>query len=322
MTKQTIGVLVMSYGTPESLEQVKDYYTHIRRGRPPEPAQLEDLLARYEAIGGVFPLRKNTNAQVAYLETKLNEYVQASELEAENIHFKCYQGLKHASPFIEDGLKQMKDDGIKEAVSIVLAPHYSSMSVGSYNKRAQETAQEIGMSISSINDYHLHPPFIQALAERAVETVHQFDKTEQKNVRFIFTAHSLPEKILESNDPYPEQLLESSRAIMHKAKLNNEWQFAWQSAGRTAMPWLGPDILDVLQTIRDEEQDVQNIIISPIGFVSDHLEVLYDIDIECQNKATQLGLNLKRTRSLNTDPLYIETLADMVWGKWKERNHS
>ncbi|MDQ1912377.1 ferrochelatase [Paenibacillus sp. GD4] len=301
-----IGVLVMSYGTPESLEQVEAYYTHIRRGNPPSPEQLKDLTDRYEAIvGGVFPLRENTNKQVQALEDRLNEQYPDYE-------FRCYQGLKHAAPFIEDGVDSMARDGLKQAVGVVLAPHYSVMSVGGYIKRAQEKAQEHGLDIRFVRSYHLHPQLIEALAERVTEALRKFDAPSDK-VKVIFTAHSLPEKILEMRDPYPEQLLETSRAIASRTGVTN-WEFGWQSAGQTGTPWLGPDILDVLQRIR-KEQEAQHVLVCPIGFVSDHLEVLYDLDIEAQKTARELGLHLERTRSLNTDPLYISTLSDVVYAE-------
>jgi ferrochelatase len=303
MSKRNIGVLVMSYGTPEDLDQVEAYYTHIRRGRPPAPEQLEDLTNRYEAIGGLFPLRANTNKQVQALEDKLNQ-------QHPDMTFTCYQGLKHAHPLIEDGVKQMAEDGITEAVGVVLAPHFSTMSVGSYNKRAKETAVELGIAMNFVENYHLHPSLIEALVTRVENALSRFQEADKEQVRVIFSAHSLPEKILELNDPYPDQLLETSKVIAEKTGVSN-WQFAWQSAGQTAMPWLGPDILDVLRTIHQEER-VQHVLICPIGFVSDHLEVLYDIDIECQGIARELGMHLERTESLNTDPKYIETLADVV----------
>lgn len=304
MSKRRIGVLVMSYGTPESHEQVEAYYTHIRRGQPPSPEQLKELKDRYEAIvGGVFPLRDNTNNQVKALQDQLN-------LDHPEYEFSCYQGLKHAYPFIEDGVQLMLEDGITEAIGIVLAPHYSAMSVGSYIKRAQEVVDQHSISMRFVKNYHLHPLLIQALSTRLTDVLAKFPETHKDEIRVIFSAHSLPEKILEMNDPYPEQLLETSRAICAVTNVSN-WQFAWQSAGRTASPWLGPDILDVLKTIGMDEQ-IKHVVISPIGFVSDHLEVLYDIDIEAQKVAQSLGLHLERTASLNTDPLYMKVLADSV----------
>lgn len=294
----------MSYGTPESLEQIEAYYTHIRRGQPPTPEQLQELSDRYEAIvGGVFPLRENTNNQVKALQEHL-------ERNYPQLQFQCYQGLKHTEPFIEDGVRQMAADGIQEAIGIVLAPHYSVMSVGSYIKRAQEETVKHRLTIHFVRNYHLHPLLIRALSDRLNDALARFTETRKDEIRVIFSAHSLPEKILEMNDPYPSQLLGTSRAISAETGITN-WQFAWQSAGRTATPWLGPDILEVLRSIYREEQ-VRFVIISPIGFVSDHLEVLYDIDIEAMKLAGELGIHLERTASLNTDPLYIQVLGDSV----------
>lgn len=311
MTNQRIGVLVMSYGTPASLDQVEAYYTHIRRGHPPTPEQLKDLTDRYEAIvGGFFPLRENTNKQVQALEDRLNA-------DHPDLSFKCYQGLKHAEPYIEDGVEQMAKDGIRQAVGVVLAPHYSIMSVGGYIKRAQEKAAELGLQMQFVKSYHLHPQLLEALSQRVTDTLTRFGTASKDEVRVIFTAHSLPEKILEMRDPYPEQLLETSRAIAAQAGITN-WQFGWQSAGQTGTPWLGPDILDVLQTIASEGQ-AKHVLVCPIGFVSDHLEVLYDLDIEAQKTARELGIHLERTPSLNTDPLYMAALSDVVYAQCERK---
>lgn len=304
MAAEKIGVLVMSYGTPQSLEQIEAYYTHIRRGRPPAPEQLEELTNRYKAIvGGVFPLRENTNRQVQHLEETLNASAPDS------MQFVCYQGLKHASPFIEDGVQQMAADGIQHAVGIVLAPHYSVMSVGSYMKRAQEEAQKAGIRLSCVQSYHLHPLLIQALAERVEKAFQHFPSERRNDVKVLFTAHSLPKRILDMGDPYPDQLLATSRAIAERTNITN-WQFAWQSAGNTPDPWLGPDILDELESLKSEQ--VREVLVCPIGFVSDHLEVLYDLDIEAKQTAERLGMHLERTESLNTEPLYMKVLADAV----------
>lgn len=304
MAKRKLGVLVMSYGTPESLDQIEAYYTHIRRGNPPSAEQLEELKARYEAIvGGFFPLRENTNKQVAGLEEELNR-------EGGDVEYRCYQGLKHAYPFIEDGVQQMAKDGITEAVGVVLAPHFSTMSVGGYIKRAKETAETVGVRMSFVKSYHLHPTLLDALSSRVERALAKFEGVDKNEVRVIFSAHSLPARILEIGDPYPDQLMATSQAIAEKVGLTN-WQFGWQSAGQTSVPWLGPDILDVLATVRKEEQ-VENVLVCPIGFVSDHLEVLYDLDIEAQQVAKELGMHLERTESLNTDPQYMQTLADVV----------
>lgn len=302
MSDRKIGVLVMSYGTPESMEHIEEYYTHIRHGRPPSKEQLEDLKARYEAIGGSFPLREITNRQVAEFGKTVNRLVPEYE-------FVCYQGMKHARPFIEDGVQQMARDGIREAVGIVLAPHYSSMSVGEYVRRARKQAEESGIRMRFVESYHLHPKLIEALSNRVHAALERFSEAERDGVKVVYTAHSLPARILEMNDPYPEQLLATSRKISERCGLTN-WLFAWQSAGKTGTPWLGPDILETLHALRQE--GVRNVLVCPVGFVSDHLEILYDLDIEAQQTAKQLGMHLERTESLNTDPLYMETLSDMV----------
>ncbi|ANY68521.1 ferrochelatase [Paenibacillus sp. BIHB 4019] len=301
-----IGVLVMSYGTPESLDDVEAYYTHIRRGHPPTPEQLTDLYGRYEAIvGGVFPLRENTNGQVAGLQDKLEQLAPG--------RYACYQGLKHARPYIEDGVEEMARDGIKQAVGIVLAPHYSTMSVGSYIKRAQEKASELGVEMTFVKQYHLHPKLLQALTERVTDGLARLSASSggETNVKVLFSAHSLPEKIRELGDPYEEQLLETSRAVAKQAGIADDgWQFTWQSAGRTRDPWLGPDILETLAEL--SEQEVKAVLAAPIGFVSDHLEVLFDLDIEAKTTAKNMGITLERIKMLNRDPLYMETLAESV----------
>ncbi|WP_026293589.1 ferrochelatase [Saccharibacillus kuerlensis] len=304
--KKKIGVLVMSYGTPKSLDDVEAYYTHIRRGRPPEPEQLKELKDRYEAIvGGVFPLRENTDRQVEHMQAELNKF------DLPDVEFVCYQGLKHSDPFIEDGVQNMAADGITDAIGIVLAPHYSIMSVGSYIKRAKATAEESGMNIRFIESYHLHPKLIEAFANRVSAKLDLFVETgaQRDDVKVLFSAHSLPEKILAMGDPYRDQLLETSRAVAEKAGVTN-WQFTWQSAGRTSEPWLGPDVLETMKEL--SEQDVRYMLVSPLGFVSDHLEVLYDLDIEAQEVAEELDVRVMRIDSLNTDPLYMQTLADCV----------
>ncbi|XID95501.1 ferrochelatase [Paenibacillaceae bacterium WGS1546] len=302
--KKPVGVLVMSYGTPESMEGIEAYYTHIRRGHPPTAEQLEDLTSRYRTIvGGVFPLRENTNRQAEALQRKLDELAGEGA-------YACYQGLKHAAPFIEDGISAMAADGIREAVGIVLAPHYSSMSVGGYLKRAQAEADKLGISFRGVEEYHLHPELIDALAKRVSEGLAKFGE-DRENVLALFSAHSLPAKIVEMNDPYADQLLATSAAVAEAAGADR-WQFTWQSAGQTGQPWLGPDILETLDQLAAE--GVRSVLVAPVGFVSDHLEVLYDIDIEAKRFAEEKGIRLERIRMLNDDPQYMAVLADSVIG--------
>ncbi|MCG7406008.1 ferrochelatase [Paenibacillus sp. ACRRX] len=309
MSKRKVGVLVMSYGTPSGMDQIEAYYTHIRRGNPPSADQLEELSSRYEAIvGGVFPLREHTNLQVAALQAELDQRTSAQD-----VQYVCYQGLKHAAPFIEDGIASMAQDGIHEAIGIVLAPHYSVMSIGGYLKRAKEEAEKHDIDFRGVESYHLHPKLVEALAIRVKEQLEAYEQegVSSEDVHVLFSAHSLPTRILEMNDPYPAQLLETSEAIAEQCFLDeDQWRFTWQSAGQTGTPWLGPDILDTLQTVKAEGKT--HVLSAPIGFVSDHLEVLYDLDIETTQRAQELGVGFKRTRSLNHDPLYIQVLADSV----------
>ena len=308
-----IGVLVMSYGTPASMEDIEAYYTHIRRGNKPTDEQLQELTDRYKAIvGGVFPLRENTDRQVSSLQDTL-----ARDVRTQGTEFVCYQGLKHAAPFIEDGVEEMAKDGIKQAVGIVLAPHYSMMSIGSYIKRAKAKAEEAGIEMTFVESYHLHPLLIEALAARVNAKLEQFVEAGalRENVRVLFSAHSLPERILSMGDPYQDQLLETSKAVAEKAGVS-KWQFTWQSAGRTNEPWLGPDILDTLQDLKQEQ--VEDVLVAPVGFVSDHLEVLYDLDIEAKAIAKEMDMRLERIESLNSDPLYMEALSDCIVTLWKQ----
>ncbi|MNE38309.1 Ferrochelatase [compost metagenome] len=205
----------------------------------------------------------------------------------------------------------MAQDGIKEAIGIVLAPHYSVMSIGGYIKRAEARAAEAGVSMKFVRSYHTYPKLIEAFAKRVSSKLDLFKEAgaERDQVRVLFSAHSLPAKILEMGDPYRDQLLETSNKVAEKAGVSN-WQFTWQSAGRTADPWLGPDILDTLQDLSKEQ--VEDVLVAPVGFVSDHLEVLFDLDIEAKTVAKELDMRLERIDSLNSDPLYMETLSELI----------
>lgn len=301
-TKETIGILVMSYGTPASMDDIERYYTHIRRGRRPSDAELDDLRRRYAAIGGTFPLRDNTEKQVAalkvFLDTRYPDRLDVRE------------GLKHAEPFIEDTVRDFYQAGIKRLAGIVLAPHYSTMSVGSYVARAQEEAQKYGIESVFVRSYHDHPLLIQALAERVQEGLKAFLHAHDKaKVKVLFSAHSLPQRILNENDPYVDELMLTSRLVAEAAGVK-DWSFVFQSAGGTNEPWLGPDILEVLPKLKEEGYTA--VLVAPVGFVSEHLEVLYDLDQEARLQGETLGLDVRRIRMLGTDPRFIETLVDKL----------
>ncbi|MEK3935526.1 ferrochelatase [Sporosarcina sp. FSL W7-1349] len=309
MTKKTMGLLVMAYGTPYKEEDIEPYYTHIRRGRPPAPEQLEDLRNRYAAIGGISPLAKITENQANALADRLNE-VQ------DDIEFKVYVGLKHITPFIEDAVEKMKEDGIQEAVSIVLAPHFSTFSVKSYNGRAQEEAEKYGIRITSVESWYKQPKFIQYWGDQVRTTFEKMSDTERGSACLIVSAHSLPEKILAAGDPYADQLKETADLIAAAAGVEN-YEVGWQSEGQTPEPWLGPDVQDLTRQLH-EDKGYQAFVYTPVGFVSDHLEVLYDNDYECKVVCDDIGAAYFRPAMPNTDPLFIEAMADAVFEKLNE----
>jgi len=303
MQKEKIGLLVMAYGTPYKEADIEPYYTHIRHGRKPSPEALLDLTERYQAIGGISPLAKITEDQAYALQDKLND-VQ------EDYEFQVYIGLKHIEPFIEDAVKQMADDGIKRAASIVLAPHYSTFSVKSYNGRAQEEAAKYGIQLDSVVDWYNEAGFIQYWAGKITETYDSMPVEERDKAVLIVSAHSLPEKILADGDPYTEQLAETARLISEATGVK-AYEIGWQSEGNTPEPWLGPDVQDLTRDLY-EQKDYRSFVYAPVGFVSDHLEVLYDNDYECKVVCDEVGANYYRPEMPNTDPLFIQTLAEVV----------
>lgn len=304
MTNNQIGLLVMAYGTPRSPEEIEPYYTHIRRGHKPPSELLEDLKHRYEMIGGVSPLARITEEQASSLEKELNARANGKE-------FKVYLGLKHTTPFIEDAVQQMHEDGIQEAVSIVLAPHYSTFSVKSYNGRAKEEAQKLGRPvIHSVDSWYTEPKFVSYWATQLKKTFSFIPIEEQKKTVVIFSAHSLPEKILRVGDPYPNQLEESAHLIAEEANIPH-YAIGWQSAGNTPDPWIGPDVQDLTRELH-EKDGYTSFVYCPVGFVSDHLEVLYDNDYECKLVTDEIGAQYYRPEMPNAKPEFIDGLADVI----------
>ncbi|RBO98392.1 ferrochelatase [Rossellomorea aquimaris] len=304
MTKKKMGLLVMAYGTPYKEEDLERYYTHIRHGRAPSAELLEDLRGRYEAIGGISPLAKITLDQAKSLEEHLNSM-------QDDIEFKMYLGLKHIEPFVEDAVEQMHKDGIQEAVSIVLAPHFSTFSVKSYNGRAKEAAEKLGgPHITSVESWYDEPKFIQYWADRVKETYASMSDEERNHAVLIVSAHSLPERILQSGDPYPMQLEETAKMIAEAAGVE-EYAVGWQSEGNTPDPWLGPDVQDLTRDLF-KEKGYKTFVYTPVGFVSDHLEVLYDNDYECRVVTDDIGASYYRPEMPNAKPEFIDAMADVV----------
>lgn len=307
MTKK-VGLLVMAYGTPYKDEDIERYYTDIRHGHKPSEEMIADLRGRYHAIGGLSPLAKITEAQAYGLEKALNE-------SQDEVEFKAYIGLKHIEPFIEDAVEAMHKDGIEKAISIVLAPHYSSFSVEAYNKRAKDAADKLGgLRIKAINDWYKQPKFIQMWADRINETAKQIPADELLDTVLIVSAHSLPEKIKQHNDPYPDQLQETADFIFEKVVVPH-YALGWQSEGKTGEPWLGPDVQDLTRELYGREK-YKHFIYTPVGFVAEHLEVLYDNDYECKVVTDEVGATYHRPPMPNSDPEFLEVLRTVVWEKY------
>lgn len=290
----------MAYGTPTTPSDVEAYYTRIRHGRPPTPEQLADLVRRYNAIGGTSPLAKRTADQVAGIASALER--------SEPGRFDVRFGSKYEPPLLESTANSFRDEGFEKVIGLVLAPHSSSMSTVQYMERARD-ALGAGVELVEIGAWYDAPGFLELVASRVDEALEQVPSERKPTTEVIFSAHSLPEKILASGDQYPVQLRDSAKRAAKLAGVER-WDIAWQSAGRTPDPWIGPDILAVLRAKKD--QGFTDVVSCPIGFVADHLEVLFDIDIEAQGIAHEIGLNLVRTRSLNDDPHFVEILANIV----------
>jgi len=290
----------MAYGTPSSPADVETYYTHIRRGNAPTPEQLADLVRRYEAIGGTSPLAQRTEAQRSVLEAALQERAPG--------RCRVVLGQKHAAPFIEDAAATVAEAGVEAIVGLVLAPHFSRFSVGQYQERLAAAAIQRGLPVAGIESWHLEPSYLAFLTSAVTDA----RAPMPERTKVLFTAHSLPERVLD-DDPYPEQLRASATSVAEAAGLDRwaGWALGWQSAGRTPEPWRGPDILEVLRDLAATGR-ADGVLVCPQGFVSDHLEVVYDLDIEARARADELGLAFARTRVLNDDATVLGALADRV----------
>jgi ferrochelatase len=278
------AVVLMAYGSPERVEDIRPYLEDIREGRPVSDAAVEELTERYRRIGGRSPLDEITERQRAALERELNVPVHV--------------GMKHWRPRIADAVEAALAGGVDTIVGLVLAPHYSELSIAGYRERLQRAIARRA-ELRFVESWHDHEPFLDVLAERV----------RRSDAHVVFTAHSLPERILELRDPYKEQLLETSELVAERAGLER-WSFAFQSASPTGEPWLGPDILEELDELHS--RGVESVLVCPVGFVSDHLEILWDIDVEARERASELGLELDRIESLNDDPAFIAALAALV----------
>ena len=279
------AILLMAYGSPATADDIRPYLEDIRRGRPVSDEAVDELAERYRRIGGRSPLDDVTEAQRAALEHELG--------------IPVFVGMKHWRPRIAEAVERALDGGATRLVGVVLAPHYSRMSVGEYRERL-EAAVDGRAELMLVESWHDDPAFVDAVAQRVRGT----------DAWVVFTAHSLPERILADGDPYREQLLETSQLVAERAGLGDRWSFAFQSASATGEPWLGPDILDELERLH--AAGVRKVLVAPVGFVSDHLEILWDLDVEARERADKLGLVLARIESLNDDPAFVHALAGVV----------
>ena len=302
----TTGVLLLAYGSPENPDEVEPYFTHIRGGRTPAPESVEHLRDRYRRVGGRTPLLRITREVRAALEAHLNR-------DAGPAAYRVYVGMKHWHPFTGDVMRTMASDGIRRVVAMALAPHYSRISIGGYRNGVDAAQEALGhpFELTFVDSWHLQPEFLAVIAGHVRTALAGFSRRDGDHVTAVFTAHSLPVRIREWGDPYEAQLLASSAAVAKAVGLA-AWRLAWQSAGNTGEPWLGPDILDELDTLHAE--GVRQVLQVPIGFVSEHLEILYDIDVEAAGKAEALGIEFARTALPNATPAFIEALAAVVIG--------
>jgi ferrochelatase len=277
----------MAYGSPERLADVPAYYSDIRGGRAIRPELLEDLVERYRRLGidQGSPLNAITEETRAALEAELGDV-------------PVFTGMKHWTPRIADAADAAVSAGADTVVGLVLAPHYSAMSIAGYRTQLDQ-ALDGRAELAFIDSWHDEPGFIELLADRVRGT----------GAHVVFTAHSLPARILEAGDPYKDQLLETSRLIAERAGLD-DWTFSFQSESQTGEPWLGPDILDHLEELH--ERGITEVLVCPVGFVADHLEIRWDLDHEAAEKARELGLNFRRIEMPNADPAFIDVLAGLV----------
>jgi ferrochelatase len=286
----------MAYGGPNNIDEVEPYLLDVRGYRPTAPEIIHEVRERYKLIGGRSPILEQTQAQADALQAALDGDT-----------FKTFVGMRHWHPYIKDTLAQMQAQGIDRAIGLAMAPHYSRMSIGAYYKKIEEAQSPI--EIARIERWHLLPGYLDALTNRVKAALQKFPTEVRATVPIIFSAHSLPERILSWNDPYPDELRATVTAVMERLGPHPH-EFAFQSAAISNEPWLGPDVGAALNRLAAEGR--RDALIAPIGFVVEHVEILYDIDVVYQQQAKQLGLHLERIEMLGSAPLVMDGLAGLV----------
>ena len=294
----SIGLLVMAYGGPGSLDEVEPYLRDVRGFRDTPPEVVDEVRARYAAIGGSSPILERTAAQAQALGEVLN---------TNGRRFTAVVGMRHWHPYIGDALVRLAEARVERAVGLVMAPHYSRMSIELYFKEVEEAQTPV--KLAPIREWHLLPGYLEALADRVRAALARFPAEVRDDVPLVLTAHSLPERILQWKDPYPAQLAATTRAVVERLGAGPH-RFAYQSASRTPEPWLGPDAGEVIAELAREGH--RHVLVVPIGFTCEHVEVLYDVDIVFRRRALELGVHLERAEMVNNHPLMIRDLAGLV----------
>jgi len=295
-----IGLLLMAHGTPQRRQELASFYTEIRRGSPPPAPLLDELAARYDAIGGLSPLAQRTEAQRRGVAAALEQRFPGVYL--------VVLGNKFATPRIVEAVDVLVEHGCRRAVGVVLAPHASDVSVGDYRRRALASAGE-RIQLDVVDRWHLHPGLISLFAARVEHSLRELPADCFGRTVVIFTAHSVPQRVVEAGDDYPAQVRATAEAVAEAAGVVDR-SVAFQSAGRTPDPWVGPDLLAEIGRYASEGR--RAVVVCPVGFVSDHLEILYDLDIEARAAAERLDMAFARTASLNDDPAFCAVVADVA----------
>jgi ferrochelatase len=300
-----IGVLLMAYGSPDHVDDMGDYLLDIRGGRATSPELVEEIRQRYIEIGGRSPLLDLTKQQAAALQSRLNR-----DSFERGMEFTTYVGMRHWEPRIREAVACMAQDGIRHAVALVMAPHSSRLSTGAYFARLEDALVDLDAPIEfhKVEAWHDQPLLIEALADNVLAGRALF---EDGDPYIVFSAHSLPEHILALGDPYADQLMQTAALVAHRLGLpEDRWQFCFQSAGQSSEVWLGPAIEDVIVGLARAGET--QVLVAPVGFVCDHVEILFDLDIAAHALAAQQGMRLERIPSLNVGEKFIQALADLV----------
>lgn len=301
--QRPIAVLLMAMGGPDKLENIEPYLLDVRGGRPTPPELVEEIRERYRVTGGKSPVLDITREVARRLEQKFNG--PGGE------RFRVYVGLRHWHPYIKETYAELLDDRPERLVGLCMAPQYSSMSIGAYIKKVEEARQALGgdFPVSYVESWHRHPKLVRAVADNILEALQRFPADVRAGVPILFTAHSLPERIIQTNDPYPQEVRATMQAVCELVRPATA-RFAYQSQGRSAEKWLGPDVESTLEELHRDGH--RHVLIAPIGFISDHVEILYDVDIEFKRRAESKGMRLERIPMLNATTPLIETLASVL----------